>query len=86
MSDNEKSCFNCSYDYDASKSIEFCEDCKGLWGAWECPVCGNECSDPVDRYSTTCDNGHAVTLGPIDSKGCREVWTQDDMCSESIEG
>jgi hypothetical protein len=29
---------------------------------WECPVCGDVCSDPQDVYETECHNHHEVRL------------------------
>lgn len=29
---------------------------------WKCPVCGDECSDPENKVSTVCHNGHTVFL------------------------
>lgn len=36
------------------------EDKKSHW--WTCPVCGDECSDPLGTKCTQCHNGHSVVL------------------------
>lgn len=47
------------------------------YGTWECPTCGDECSDPEAVYSTCCHNGHAVYLSTI-SNGRRTAFLQED--------
>jgi hypothetical protein len=36
-----------------------------IYGAWTCPVCGDECMDPERIVNTVCHNLHRVTLGEV---------------------
>jgi len=39
------------------------------WGEWECPVCESIQDDPDTILVTSCANGHACLLGPIENSG-----------------
>lgn len=44
------------------------------WGKWECPECNSEQEDPESIDLTTCANGHACLLGPIEDDATRSAW------------
>lgn len=46
------------------------------WADWECPVCGATQSDPESITVTSCHNGHACILGPIDEKQSQR-WAEE---------
>ena len=46
---------------------EFVEE----WGEWECPVCESVQEDPDTINVTSCANGHACVLGPVEGSGPR---------------
>jgi len=46
----------------------------GPYYDWECPVCGDICSDPNDYRETMCSNGHVVILGDVGENDMMEAY------------
>ena len=39
------------------------------WGEWTCPICDSTQEDPESITVTSCANGHACLLGPVEGSG-----------------
>lgn len=58
------------------KEVPFCY--------WECPECGDVCSDPPDFRTTECHNHHVVQLGHERSNGWLDVYLVEPSAPPSF--